>query len=276
MMVAGVSTRMDGSSSDRMRGSAAISWRLRSRRGGRVTRADRRRRRAGDQRAGAGAHAQDAASRPDSARLECHLHGPHAQARRARGVVGHQEVLAQREALVVGRHVDAAQVAVALEDEAEHVVRLSLGPLGAVPQEGDRRQPRIVARQAVADDPQPVGRERRPQVIDDLEHHARVHAGKVGEQLEAELGVVVERGHHGCQLPRPDDDLGRVVARRDGGQQLRAEPVREASLRGRCPWQGSFRVPSWRQTPAGTVGPTRRVAHWPRRSRISCWSFIMP
>src|SRR3954469_9425941 len=57
---------------------------------------------------------------------------PEALAWRPGRIVRQQEVLAQREARVVGRHVDAAQVAVALEDDAEHVVGLALGPLRAL------------------------------------------------------------------------------------------------------------------------------------------------
>ena len=45
--------------------------------------------------------------------------------------------------------------------DAEHVVGLALHPLGALPQEGDRRDARVVARQAVGDDPQPVRGRRR-------------------------------------------------------------------------------------------------------------------
>src|SRR5580765_4783360 len=54
----------------------------------------------------------------------------------AGGVVGQVEVLAEREALVIGRHVDPAKVAIALEDDAEHVVGLALHPFGALPQGG--------------------------------------------------------------------------------------------------------------------------------------------
>src|SRR5688572_2591786 len=54
------------------------------------------------------------------------LHVPDAATRRTRGIVGQVEVLAQREARVVGRHVDPAQVPVALEDDPEHVVGLAL------------------------------------------------------------------------------------------------------------------------------------------------------
>src|SRR3954447_19946343 len=64
---------------------------------------------------------------------------------RSGGVVGQQEVLAQREARVVGRHVDPSKVAVALEDDAEHVVGLTLGPLGALPDEGHARDARVIA-----------------------------------------------------------------------------------------------------------------------------------
>ena len=85
-----------------------------------------------------GSCAGPAAARTSAGRQR-QLHVADALAGRARGVVGEDEVLAQREGQVVGRHVDAAQVAVALEDDAEHVVGLALGPLGAVPQEGDRR-----------------------------------------------------------------------------------------------------------------------------------------
>ena len=142
---------------------------------------------------GAAAAAPGVRATPPAARL---LHGAHAHARRARGVVGQQEVLAQREALVVGRHVDAAQVAVALEDDAEHVVGLALGPLGAVPEEGDRRHARVVARQAVGDDAQPVRARaatrggRRPACV-----VPGVDAGEVGQQLEAQLRVVVQGAH---------------------------------------------------------------------------------
>src|SRR4029078_2085309 len=55
------------------------------------------------------------------------------------GVRGQVEVLAQREARVVGRHVDAAKVAVALERDPEHVVGLALHPLGARTQVGRAR-----------------------------------------------------------------------------------------------------------------------------------------
>src|SRR2546426_2474378 len=69
------------------------------------------------------------------------------------GVVGEVEVLAQGEARVVGRHVDAAQVAVALERDPEHVVGLALLPLGALPEEGHGWDPRVIPGEAIDDDP---------------------------------------------------------------------------------------------------------------------------
>ena len=173
------------------------------------------------------------------------LHRPDAGARGAGRVVRQVEVLAQREALVVGRHVDAAQVAVALERDAEHVVGLALHPLGALPHERDRRDARVVARQAVGDDPQPVRRRGAPQVVDDLHDLARVDAGQVGEELEPELGLVVERGDDLGHVARPDADLGLVVALADGPGQLLAEAALQAGLERAVHGQ----------TCSGTVGP---------------------
>ena len=138
-----------------------------------------------EHRAGARAQAQDRAS-PRLRGRQRRLHRADALARRARRVVGEQEVLAQREAEVVGRHVDAAQVAVALEDDAEHVVGLALGPLGPAPEERDGGHARVVAGEAVGDDPHPGRAERRPEVVDDLHRLARVDAGEVGEDLVAQ------------------------------------------------------------------------------------------
>ena len=118
------------------------------------------------------------------------------------GVVGQVEVLAQREARVVGRHVDPPQVAVALEDDPEHVVGLALHPLRAGPQAGDRGDARVVAGHAVRDHPQPVRGLRGPEVVDDLHVVAGVDAGEVGEDLEAELRVVVDHAHDVDQVRR--------------------------------------------------------------------------
>ena len=83
-------------------------------------------------------------------------------------VIGQDEVLALREAAVVGRHVDAPQVAVAVEDDAHHVVHLALVEHGALPQPGDGRDVRIGAIHAAAE-AQPGRMQVRVQVVDHLE-----------------------------------------------------------------------------------------------------------
>ena len=65
-------------------------------------------------------------------------------------------------------------------------------------------------------------------MVDDLHVVAGVHAGEVGEDLEVELRVVVERAHDLDQVRGADPDLGLVVALADGAR----EPVAEASPRG--------------------------------------------
>src|SRR5689334_14861548 len=62
----------------------------------------------------------------------------------AGGVICQEEVLPQWEARVIGRHVDAPQVAIALERDPEHVVGLAFLPLGALPEERDRGHARVV------------------------------------------------------------------------------------------------------------------------------------
>ncbi len=158
------------------------------------------------------------------------LHRPDTGARGAGGVVGQVEVLAQREALVVGRHVDPAQVAVALERDAEHVVGLALHPLGALPQERDRGHPGVVARQPVGDDAQPVRRRLAPQVVHDLHVPAGVDAAQVGEELEPERRLVVQRGQQLGHVAGRDADLGLVVPLADGAGQLRGETALEPGL----------------------------------------------
>src|SRR5262245_52069570 len=61
----------------------------------------------------------------------------------ALAVAAHRVVLAHRVSGKLFRHQDAAQVGVALEDDAVHVVDLALHPVGAFPQRRDRRQPRV-------------------------------------------------------------------------------------------------------------------------------------
>ena len=191
-----------------------------------------------DDRTGAGAGAHDRLA-AHLARRQRRLHVADALARPARGVIGHGEVLAQGEGQVVGRHVDAAQVAVALEVDAEHVVGLALAPFGTGPQEGDRGHARVLAGQAVGDDAQPVGRERAPEVVDDLHGHAGVDAADVGQQLEAQVAVLAQRAHDQRHRGRLDDQLDGVAHGLGGHHQMIAEAFIElaehACVRGSTP-----------------------------------------
>jgi hypothetical protein len=71
-------------------------------------------------------------------------------------------------------------------------------------------------------------------VIHGLHHLAGVHAAQVGEELEAEVGVVVELGHDRDDITRADSDLGLVVALADrAGEavpEVRFEPRLEATI----------------------------------------------
>jgi len=158
------------------------------------------------------------------------LHRSDARAGRPSGIVGQEEILAQWEALIVGGHVDPAEVAVAFERDPEHVVGLTLHPLGPLPHEGDRRHARIVARQAVGDDAQPVRRGVAPEVVDDLHGRTRVDAGQIAQELKAELGFVVQPGDDRDDVTGRDAHLGLVVALSDGPGQLRGEAGLEARL----------------------------------------------
>src|SRR5918999_2140145 len=64
------------------------------------------------------------------------------------GLAAHREVAPLRVALVVLGHQDAAQVGVALEDHAEHVVDLALLVVGGGEQVHDRGQPRVLGAEA--------------------------------------------------------------------------------------------------------------------------------
>src|SRR5947207_9924730 len=61
-------------------------------------------------------------------------------------LLGLDEVLAQRVSRPVLRHEDAAEVRVALEDDAEEVEDLALLPVGVAPQAGNRGDDRVVTR----------------------------------------------------------------------------------------------------------------------------------
>jgi hypothetical protein len=57
-------------------------------------------------------------------------------------------------------------------------------------------------------------------VIDDLHRLARVHAGEIGQDLEAQIQGVVERAQHLRHAARLDADLGLVVALVDRSSQV--------------------------------------------------------
>ena len=68
-----------------------------------------------------------------------------------------------------------------------------------------------------------------PEVVDDLHDLAGVDAAQVGQELEAELGLVVERGQDDDHVARPDAHLGLVVALADRTGQLVGEAGLEAA-----------------------------------------------
>src|SRR5205807_6386441 len=82
--------------------------------------------------------------------------------------LAHRVVLAQRVALPFVGHEDAAQVGVALEDDAEHVIGLPLEPVGPRPDAGDTRHCRRLPVDA-DDHPDAGGRAEIGQRADDLE-----------------------------------------------------------------------------------------------------------
>ena len=105
-------------------------------------------------------------------------------------------------------------------------------------------------------------------MVDDLHLGARVDAREVGEHREGEVRLVVQAAERRpTTSPGADPDLGLVVALPgravEDGRESRLQPAREGSI---------HRL----RRPAGTVGPIARSGQWPRRSLISCWSFIIP
>ena len=103
-------------------------------------------------------------------------------------------------------------------------------------------------------------------MVHDLHDLASVNAGEIREELEPERGLVVQGGQHLGEVARADADLGLVVALAHGPRQL----VGEAGL------QAGLERAVHGQTCSGTVGPIARSGQWPRRSLMSCWSFIIP
>jgi len=69
-------------------------------------------------------------------------------------------------------------------------------------------------------------------VVDDLHVIAGVHAAQVGEELEAELRLIVEGGQDLGHVARRDAHLGLVVALPDGTQHALAEARFQAGLEG--------------------------------------------
>ena len=78
--------------------------------------------------------------------------------------------------------------------------------------------------------------------------NARIDSGQVGQELEAELRLVVERGDDLGHIAWPDPDLRLVVALPDGTRQLLAE----------APLQAGLERSVHGQTCSGTVGPMAR------------------
>ena len=93
-------------------------------------------------------------------------------------------------------------------------------------------------------------------MVDDLHDLAGIDPGQVGQELEAEVGLVVERGDHLRDVTGPDPDLGLVVALPDGPGQLVGEPPLQAGLEGtihvtpaRGPWGRSHAPANGRGDP---------------------------
>ena len=103
-------------------------------------------------------------------------------------------------------------------------------------------------------------------MIHHLHDVAGVHPAQVGQELEAEGGLIVERGQDLGDVARCDAHLGLVVTLPDGTKQAIAKAAFEAGL--------ERAIHSYRSS--GTVGPIARSGQWPRRSLTSCWSFIIP
>ena len=103
-------------------------------------------------------------------------------------------------------------------------------------------------------------------MVDDLHRRTGVDAGQVRQEGEAELGLVVEGPDDLPGVAGAYTQLGLVVTLADGPGQALAEAALEAAAKG---WVHA-------QTSLGVVGPIARSGQWPRRSLMSCWSFIIP
>ena len=198
----------------------------------------------------------------------------HAVRRRVGGVVGQDEVLALREGPIVGRHVDPPQVAVALEDDAHHVVHLALVEHRALPHVGDRPDPRVGAIDAGAH-AQPRRMLPAEEVVDDLEVRvdAVVDRRLVGEHEEREVGIVAQRRQDLDVAGAVDAELDGVLVGPEVAQVGAEALVQRANERAGRGGSGQRTSPSQRIR----CGPrSTYVGHWPRRSLTSSWSFIIP
>src|SRR5581483_8344832 len=101
-------------------------------------------------------------------------------------------VFAQRMTLEGIVEQDAAEVGMALEADAEHVVTLALEPVGRLPQSGDAIHPQVGLARADLD-AQGAAASQRAQMIYDLEAGCALHPvdrGQIGEKVEAEVRLV--------------------------------------------------------------------------------------
>src|SRR5215510_11972879 len=128
-------------------------------------------------------------------------------------LLGLDEVLAQRMARPVLRHEEAAQVRVAIEGDAEEVVRPALLPVGVAPHAGHRHHHWIVALGADLQD-EAMAVAIGVEVVDDLDHLALgvVDAREVREAVELEAGLVPEEPSHLRDRRRRDGGAGVVGA----------------------------------------------------------------
>jgi len=65
-------------------------------------------------------------------------------------------------------------------------------------------------------------------VVDDLHHFPGVHSGEIAQELEAELGVIVECSDHGHDITGTDPNLSFIVALAHGTEESIAEARFEA------------------------------------------------
>ena len=189
------------------------------------------------------------------------------------GDAAERVVLALREALPVVRHHDPRQRGVAVEDEAEEVVRLALVPVVGRVDVDDRRDVRVAVRGADLQPDQPVVGD-RAQVVDGVQLAAlvagEVDAADAGAQLEAERRVVAQgpgdrgqvlAGDVEGELAAVDDGLLDGVLREQAlllqrALELVGDLVEPAAVRAVAPRPAAVRS-----------GPARRS----RRCRRRCW-----